>query len=182
VMVAHGGVAQWASFLDQDQSMFESTLAVNLTGAFLCIQEAARVMKEARGGSIVVTGSTNATWIESGMAAYNASKGGVVALMKSAAMDLAPFGIRVNSVGPGLIRTRLTRHITDDPGNASDYLRQIPLGRFGEPDDVAAAICFLASDDASWITGHDLTIDGGQTTGTPIPMPVQAQESVRMDP
>jgi NAD(P)-dependent dehydrogenase (short-subunit alcohol dehydrogenase family) len=105
------------------------------------------------------------------MAAYNASKAGVVALVKSAAMELAAFGIRVNAVGPGLIRTRLTRHITDIPENATNYLRQIPLGRFGEPADVAAAICFLCSDDAAWITGHDLVIDGGQTIGTPIPMP-----------
>ena len=79
--------------------------------------------------------------------------------------------IRVNSVAPGLIRTRLTRHVTEDAGNAADYLARIPLGRFGESTDVATAICFLASDEADWITGHDLVIDGGQTLGTPFPLP-----------
>ena len=171
VMVAHAGIGIFKPFLEHDESTFESTLAVNLTGAFLCIQEAANVMKGSGGGAIVVTGSTNAFWIETNLAAYNASKGGVVALVRSAAIDLAAYGIRVNSVAPGLIRTRLTRHVTEDPGNTADYLRNIPLGRFGEPEDVAAAICFLASDDAAWITGHDLVIDGGQTIGTPIPLP-----------
>jgi NAD(P)-dependent dehydrogenase (short-subunit alcohol dehydrogenase family) len=171
VMVAHAGIGLYKPFFDHDEATFESTLAVNVIGAFLCIQEAAKVMRDSGGGAIVVTGSTNATWIETNLAAYNASKGGVVALVRSAAIDLAPSAIRVNSVAPGLIRTRLTRHVTEDVGNAADYLRGIPLGRFGEPGDVAAAICFLASDDASWITGHDLVIDGGQTIGTPIPLP-----------
>jgi 3-oxoacyl-[acyl-carrier protein] reductase len=172
VMVAHAGIGTYKPFFEHDETTFESTLAVNLVGAFLCIQEAASVMKErGGGGAIVVTGSTNASWVETNLAAYNASKGGVVALVRSAAIDLAPDRIRVNSVAPGLIRTRLTRHVTDDAGNAEGYLAKIPLGRFGEPGDVAAAICFLASDDASWITGHDLVIDGGQTVGTSIPLP-----------
>jgi 3-oxoacyl-[acyl-carrier protein] reductase len=173
VMVSHAGIADVEPFLDQDEASFSKMLAVNLTGAFLCIQEAARAMKEAGGGAIVVTGSTNAFWIESNAAAYNASKGGVVALMKSAAIDLAPYGIRVNSVAPGLIRTRLTRYVTEIPEHATDYLRNIPLGRFGEPSDVASAICFLASDEAVWITGHDLAVDGGQTIGTPLPVPAE---------
>lgn len=171
IMVSHAGIADVEPFLEQDESSFAKMLAVNVTGAFLCIQEAARVMRETGGGAIVVTGSTNAFWIESNAAAYNASKGGVVALMKSAALDLAPDHIRVNSVAPGLIRTRLTRYVTDIPENATDYLRNIPLRRFGEPADVADAICFLASDQSRWITGADLVVDGGQTIGTPLPLP-----------
>jgi NAD(P)-dependent dehydrogenase (short-subunit alcohol dehydrogenase family) len=171
IMVSHAGIADVEPFLDQDESSFAKMLAVNVTGAFLCIQEAARVMRETGGGAIVVTGSTNAFWIESNAAAYNASKGGVVALMRSAALDLAPDHIRVNSVAPGLIRTRLTRYVTDIPENATDYLRNIPLRRFGEPADVADAICFLASDQSRWITGADLVVDGGQTIGTPLPLP-----------
>lgn len=171
IMVSHAGIADVEPFLEQDESSFAKMLAVNVTGAFLCIQEAARVMRERGGGSIVVTGSTNAFWIESNAAAYNASKGGVVALMKSAALDLAPHGIRVNSVAPGLIRTRLTSYVTDIPENATDYLKNIPLRRFGEPADVADAILFLASDQARWITGADLAVDGGQTIGTPLPLP-----------
>jgi NAD(P)-dependent dehydrogenase (short-subunit alcohol dehydrogenase family) len=171
VMVSHAGIADVEPFLEQDEGSFAKMLAVNVTGAFLCIQEAARVMRERGGGSIVVTGSTNAFWIESNAAAYNASKGGVVALMKSAALDLAPYGIRVNSVAPGLIRTRLTTYVTDIPQNAADYLKNIPLRRFGEPADVADAILFLASDQSRWITGTDIAVDGGQTIGTPLPLP-----------
>lgn len=171
IMISHAGIADVEPFLEQDEASVAKMLAVNVTGAFLCIQEAARAMRQTGGGAIVVTGSTNAFWIESNAAAYNASKGGVVALMKSAALDLAPHGIRVNSVAPGLIRTRLTRYVTDIPENAQDYLGNIPLRRFGEPSDVADAICFLASDQARWITGADLAVDGGQTIGTPLPLP-----------
>lgn len=171
VMISHAGIADVEPFLEQHDASWDKMIAVNLTGAFLCVQEAARNMKESGGGAIVVTGSTNAFWIESNAAAYNASKGGVVALMRSAAIDLAPYGIRVNSVAPGLIRTRLTRYVTNIPENAENYLRNVPLRRFGEPVDVANAILFLASDEASWITGHDLVIDGGQTIGTPLPLP-----------
>jgi NAD(P)-dependent dehydrogenase (short-subunit alcohol dehydrogenase family) len=173
IFVAHAGIADVEPFMDQDEASWTKMLAVNMTGVFLCIQEAARVMRERGGGSIVVTGSTNAFWIESNAAAYNASKGGVVALAKSAALDLAPHRIRVNSVAPGLIRTRLTRYVTEIPQHAADYLKNIPLGRFGEPDDVADAILFLASDESRWITGHDLVVDGGQTIGTPLPLPDQ---------
>lgn len=171
VMISHAGIADVESFLEQHEASWNKMLNVNMTGAFLCIQEAARVMKDSGGGAIVVTGSTNAFWIESNAAAYNASKGGVVALMRSAAIDLAPYGIRVNSVAPGLIRTRLTRYVTEIPENARNYLRNIPLRRFGEPGDVADAILFLASEEAAWITGHDLVVDGGQTIGTPLPLP-----------
>ncbi len=171
VMISHAGIADVEPFLDQDESSWNKMLAVNMTGAFLCIQESAFVMKDRGGGSIVVTASTNAFWIESNAAAYNASKGGARALVRSAAIDLAQYGIRVNSVAPGLIRTRLTRYVTDIPEHAADYLRNIPLHRFGEPDDVADAILFLASDDSRWITGHDLVVDGGQTIGTPLPLP-----------
>jgi NAD(P)-dependent dehydrogenase (short-subunit alcohol dehydrogenase family) len=171
IMVAHAGIADVEPFMQQDEESLTKMLSVNITGTFLCIQESARVMKETGGGAIVVTGSTNAFWVESNAAAYNTSKGGVVALMKSAALDLAPFGIRVNSVAPGMIRTRLTRYVTEIPMNAAAYMENIPLRRFGEPTDVADAITYLASDQAAWITGADLAVDGGQTVGTPLPLP-----------
>jgi NAD(P)-dependent dehydrogenase (short-subunit alcohol dehydrogenase family) len=171
IMVSHAGIVDVEPFLEQDDESWTKMLTVNVLGAFICVQEAARAMKEAGTGTIVITTSTNAFWIESNASGYNASKGGTRTLMRSAALELAPLGIRVNSVAPGVIRTRLTRHRTDDPQFAGDALKDIPLGRFGEPEDVANAILFLASDDASWITGHDLVVDGGQTIGTPLPLP-----------
>jgi NAD(P)-dependent dehydrogenase (short-subunit alcohol dehydrogenase family) len=84
-------------------------------------------------------------------------------------MELAPSGVTVNAVGPGLIATDLTAGLTRDPERSAAYLRQIPIGRFGTPADVAAAVAFLVSPEADWITGHLLVVDGGQTLGTPFP-------------
>jgi 3-oxoacyl-[acyl-carrier protein] reductase len=167
--VANAGIGHTAPLLDTSDELWDRTMAINLRGVYLGIQAAGRAMREGGGGRIVATSSTNAFWVETDLAAYNASKAGVVGLVRTAAMELAPYGITVNAVGPGLIRTELTRHLTDDPGRAQAYLRQIPMGRFGTPADVAAAVAFLVSDDAAWITGHLLVIDGGQTMGTPLP-------------
>jgi NAD(P)-dependent dehydrogenase (short-subunit alcohol dehydrogenase family) len=170
IFVANAGIGGSAPFLDTSDETWDRILAVNLGGVFVGVQVAARAMRAlANGGRIVVTCSTNAFWMETDLAAYNASKAGVLAMTRTAAMELAPYGITVNAVGPGLIATDLTRSVTDDPSNAAAYLRQIPVGRFGTPEDVAGAVAFLVSPDASWITGHLLVVDGGQTLGTPFP-------------
>jgi 3-oxoacyl-[acyl-carrier protein] reductase len=172
IAVAHAGIADVEPFLEISDESWQRMLDVNLNGVFHTVQEAARTMVGAgTAGSIVVTASTNAFWVESQTVHYNASKGGVATFVRSAALDLAPHGIRVNGVDPGMVRTRLTRYVTETPEHARDYLRQIPLGRFGEPSDVAEAICFLASDQAAWITGQRIVVDGGQTLGTPLPSP-----------
>ena len=170
ILVANAGIGPTAPFLDTSDELWTRVLDVNLRGAFISVQAAGRAMRAlGNGGRIVVTSSTNAFWMETDLAAYNASKAGVLAMTRTAAMELAQFGITVNAVGPGLIATDLTRSVTDDPANAAVYLRQIPAGRFGTPDDVAGAVAFLVSPDASWITGHLLVVDGGQTLGTPFP-------------
>ena len=170
IFVANAGVGDTAPFLDMSEQLWDRVIGINLRGAFLGVQAAARAMRAiGNGGRIVVTSSTNAFWMETDLAAYNASKAGVLAMTRTAAMELAPYGITVNAVGPGLIATDLTRSVTDDPANAAIYLRQIPAGRFGTPDDVAGAVAFLVSPDAAWITGHLLVVDGGQTLGTPFP-------------
>lgn len=168
VLVANAGITAVQPLLEIDEASWRRILDVNLTGTFLCIQEAGRLMSRAGGGSIVVTASTNAFWVEATLAAYNASKGGVVALVRTAALDLAPHHIRVNAVEPGVVRTPLAAFVTEDPEGAREYLKKIPLGRFAEAVDVARAVLFLASEEASYITGQTLIIDGGLTLGLPL--------------
>jgi NAD(P)-dependent dehydrogenase (short-subunit alcohol dehydrogenase family) len=115
-------------------------------------------------GRIVNLASTNGLVGEGQLAHYNASKFGVVGLTLTMAIELAPYNIRVNSVCPGLIKTRLTQELRDDPTAAANYLTKIPLQRFGEPTEVAAAVAYLSSTDSGFITGHQLVIDGGQLT------------------
>src|SRR4029453_11121838 len=108
--------------------------------------------------------STNGLVGEEALAHYNASKFGVVGLTMTMAIELAPHGINVNAVCPGLIRTRLSESFVADPLFAAEYRKKIPLGRFAAPEEVAGAFLFLASDDASFITGTTLVVDGGQLT------------------
>jgi NAD(P)-dependent dehydrogenase (short-subunit alcohol dehydrogenase family) len=162
IVIANAGVVVEANFLDYTAADWERVIAVNLTGVFHTVQSAARVMKARRRGAIVLTASTNSYDGESLLTAYNASKAGLLGLVHTAANELGPYQIRVNAVCPGLIRTRLTeRHFTH-PEVLRDYFRHIPLGRGGEPDEVAQASVFLASDLASYITGATLFVDGGQ--------------------
>ncbi|MBK9169149.1 MAG: SDR family oxidoreductase [Bryobacterales bacterium] len=161
IVVANAGMAAEHEFLDHPADAWDRTLAVNLTGAFHTVQAAARVMQP-RGGSIVLTASTNSFDGEARLTAYNASKAGLLGLIHTAANELGPYGIRVNAVCPGLIRTRLTQRHFDTPAVVKPYFQQIALGRGGEPEEVGNAIAFLASNLASFITGTTLVVDGGQ--------------------
>lgn len=179
VLVAAAGIAPARPLLELSDADWQRTLDVNLTGAFRCMRDAARVMADGAGGSIVLLSSTNAFHVEEHLAAYNTSKGGLVALVRSAAMDLARHGIRVNAVAPGVVRTRVATWVTEDEAMAARYLKTIPLGRFGEPSDVADAVLFLASDRAGYVTGQTLVLDGGQTLGIPADtgaLPVESSE------
>jgi len=162
IVIANAGIASEVDFWEHTAEEWERILRVNLTGAFHTVQAAARLMKPRRSGSIVLTASTNSYDGEARLAAYNASKAGLLGLVHTAANELGPYQIRVNAVCPGLIRTRLTERHFSSPEVLRDYFRQIPLGRGGESQEVAQASLFLASDLASYITGATVFVDGGQ--------------------
>jgi 3-oxoacyl-[acyl-carrier protein] reductase len=162
VLVNNAGVALYERFLEITDKDWNDTLAVNLTGVFLCSQVAAREMKERGSGAIVNMASTNGILGEPGLAPYNASKAGVVLLSKTMAIELAPHNIRVNSVCPGFILTDLALEGGMSEEEVRDYTSKIPLNRYGRVEEVANAFAFLASDEASFITGTELVVDGGQ--------------------
>jgi meso-butanediol dehydrogenase / (S,S)-butanediol dehydrogenase / diacetyl reductase len=163
IVVANAGIGTTAGLVETDQQLWDRTIAINLTGAYNTVQLAASRMKAQRtGGSIVLTASTNSYDGEPMLSAYNASKAGVLGILHTAACELGPHQIRVNAVCPGLIRTPLTKGSFDNPEILKDYFRHMPLGRGGEPEEVANAVAFLASDLASYITGAALLVDGGQ--------------------
>ncbi len=170
ILAANAGIADAQPLLEIEERSWRRIIDVNLTGTFFCIQEAARVMIPARKGSMVVTASTNAFYVETNMVHYNASKGGVVALVRSAALDLGPYGVRVNAIEPSMVKTRAA-FITEDPVGAPEYLKRVPLGRFAETAEIASTVAFLASDDASYITGETVILDGGLTLGVHLPLP-----------
>jgi NAD(P)-dependent dehydrogenase (short-subunit alcohol dehydrogenase family) len=163
VLINNAGIAHKDAFLEMDVAEWDRILRVNLRGMFLVAQAVARRMVTRGSGVIVNMASTNALGGEELFAHYNASKGGVLQLTRTMALELGRHGIRVNCLCPGFIRTPLNDAISDEAFVASYERGKIPLGRAGTPEEVAAAYAFLASDDASFIHGEALVIDGGQT-------------------
>ncbi|GIP31880.1 SDR family NAD(P)-dependent oxidoreductase [Paenibacillus sp. J2TS4] len=162
VLVNNAGIARFEPFLEITDASWNATLNVNLTGTFLCSQIVARYMAKEQKGCIVNMASTNGILGEAELAHYNASKAGVVLLTKTMAIELAPYHIRVNSVCPGSIRTELAAEGGQSEQNLHQYTSKIPLNRHGHAEEVANAFAFLASDEASFITGTELVVDGGQ--------------------
>jgi NAD(P)-dependent dehydrogenase (short-subunit alcohol dehydrogenase family) len=162
VLIVNAGIARLASVAETTPDLWNRTLAVNLSGAFHTLQIAGQRMKSARKGSVVLTASTNSFDGEADLIAYNASKAALLGIVRTAANEWGPYGIRINAVCPGLIRTRLTASSFSNPSVISEYFKHIPLGRGGEAEEVAQAVMFLASDLASYITGTTLVVDGGQ--------------------
>jgi NAD(P)-dependent dehydrogenase (short-subunit alcohol dehydrogenase family) len=147
--------------LDLSAEHFRRVLDVNVIGAFLVARAAARAMQ--RGASIVVNASVNALRPEREFADYNASKAAVLSLAQTLALELAGEGIAVHAICPGYVRTRMTEQYLDDPELAPDLLADIPVGRFGEPEEVGRLVSFLLDPGAAYMTGSTITIDGGRS-------------------
>ena len=153
------GVSTLAAITEHDAAEFRRVVDVCLTGAFLVLKHAGRRVTD--GGSLVSLTSLNARQPGTGLAAYCAAKAGLVSLTEVAALELAPRRVRVNAVAPGLVITPLTAPAMDIPGVRDGYLENTPLGRSGEPDEIAGAIRFLLSDEAAWMTGETMELNGG---------------------
>jgi 3-oxoacyl-[acyl-carrier protein] reductase len=165
VLVSNAGIAEESGFLDVTEEAWKRILDVNLTGMFHVDQAVCRRMAPRRRGVVLNMASKNGLEGETGYAHYNASKGGVVMLTKTMALELAHLGIRVNAVAPGYIQTPMSKEI-DSPAFVHDFVeRYIPTGRPGAVEDLTGLFLFLASDEASWITGQVYVIDGGQLAG-----------------
>lgn len=163
ILVNNAGVAPMVPFLDTDAATFDRVMAINVRGSFLFARQAARAMAARGGGVIVQIASTCAftSGASRGLSAYNMSKAAVRQMVASLAGELAPHGIRVNAIAPGTIDTAMTRACFPDEAALEAEARRIPLGRLGRPGDVAAACAFLCSDDAAYVTGDTLLVDGG---------------------
>jgi NAD(P)-dependent dehydrogenase (short-subunit alcohol dehydrogenase family) len=162
IVLEAAGISHRLDFLDLDAETWERIIAVNLTGMFHVGQAAARQMvRQGGGGSIINVTSQLAEVARPERAAYVASKGGARSLTQAMAVDLARHGIRVNAIAPGPTLTGLTRASYEDPAARRATEALIPLGRLGRPDDLAGAVLFLAGDEARWVTGSTVTVDGG---------------------
>lgn len=168
ILVNNAGVAEFAPFLDMTEEAWDKTIDTNLKGYFLVAQAAAREMAKHTWGRIVNIASIASGGVGVGfpsIAHYCASKGGVVAMTEAMAIELAPKGILVNCIGPGVIETEMTDAILKDPKQAEALLARAPLKRAGKPEEIAAAVVFLSSEESSYTTGATLYIDGGWLAG-----------------
>jgi 3-oxoacyl-[acyl-carrier protein] reductase len=161
VLVNNAAVTHDGLLMMLPEAAWDRVLAVNLKGAYLCARAVLRGMIAARGGRIVNVVSPAAFFGKEGASNYAAAKGGLVALTKSLAREVARFGITVNAVSPGFVATQLVSDMSEVA--RKDVERQVPLGRFGSPEEIAAAVLFLASDGAGYLTGTTLHVDGGLT-------------------
>jgi glucose 1-dehydrogenase len=169
ILVSNAGIQRDAAFLEMTLEQWQAVLGTDLTGGFLCAREAAKEFlrrgvvpaRSKAAGKIVFISSVHEVIPWAGHANYAAAKGGLMMLMKTLAQELAPRQIRVNSIAPGAIKTGINRSVWSDPAGAAFMLKLIPYGRIGEADDVAPVAVWLASDEADYITGVTIFVDGG---------------------
>jgi glucose 1-dehydrogenase len=171
ILVANAGVQRDAHFVDMTLKDWSTVIAINLTGQFLCCREAVRAMAHQgvtsevskAAGKIICMSSVHERIPWAGHVNYAASKGGIMMMMQSLAQEVAPLKIRVNSIAPGAIRTPINTAAWSTPQAYSALMTLVPYGRIGEPEDIARAAVWLASDEADYVTGTTLFVDGGMT-------------------
>lgn len=164
ILVNNAGVAGFVPFLDMTEEQWDKVIDTNLKGYFLVSQAVVREMAKNKWGRIVNIASIASGGVGVGFSAiahYCASKGGVVAMTEALADELAPMGILVNAIGPGIIESEMTEDILKDPVQATAMLARAPLKRAGKPEEIASAVVYLSSDEASYTTGTTLYVDGG---------------------
>jgi NAD(P)-dependent dehydrogenase (short-subunit alcohol dehydrogenase family) len=175
IAVQVAGIADFIPFLEVTDASWDRILDVNLRGTWYLVQEAGRSMvKQGIRGAIAITSSTNAFQPEAGGLCYNTSKSGQVAVMHTAALELTRHGIRVNALAPGIINTRLSAFVINDPAQREVFLDRIPMRRFAEPEEMARPILWMCSDDASYLSGHLMVVDAAMTAGIPEPGTIDA--------
>jgi glucose 1-dehydrogenase len=163
VLVNNAGIEKQIPLLEMSLQDWNAVLHTNLTGAFLCLREAAKVIAETGGGVIVNMSSVHEYMPWAGFAHYCASKSGLKLLMQTAARELAEKKIRVLNIAPGAIVTPINKFVLDDPEAKHAVESEIPLGRMGNPEEIAAAVAWAASDEASYLTGTTIVVDGGMS-------------------
>ena len=163
LLVNNAGIEKQVPTLEMSLDDWERVLRTNLTGAFLCLREAGRVMARSGGGVVVNMSSVHEFIPWPGFAHYCASKGGLKMLTQTAARELAPQRIRVLGVAPGAIVTPINRFVLDDPEAEHAVVEEIPLGRMGQPDEIAGAVAWAASHEADYVTGTTIVVDGGMS-------------------
>ena len=165
VLVNDAGVVSHIPFLDLPEEEWDRVMDVNVKGSFLCSQAVLRFMVSHKiGGALIHIGSISGFVAFTGSAHYCSAKGAIHQLNKALALEFGPLGIRSNVIAPGTFDTRMNAWFLDDPGLRENALKTIPFGRFGKPEEIASAVVFLASDDAVYINGAALLVDGGQLT------------------
>ena len=164
LLVNNAGIEKQIPTLDMDVEHWRMVINTNLTGAFLCLRECGKVMVPAKKGVIVNMSSVHEFIPWPGFAHYCASKGGMKLLTQTVAREWAPSGVRVVNVAPGAIATPINNFVLDDAESRHAVEEEIPLGRFGQPEEIAAAVAWVASDQAGYVTGTTMVVDGGMST------------------